>query len=100
MANLGPIGNAIYVNQQIASVASDKTAQLNRFDLQNLAAAESANAKQKEVEEVRPAEESHELDPDREHQRDQSKREQSQQKKEDDHNASNEPPLHHLDITV
>jgi len=44
---IGPIGSAIYVNQQMASVAGEQTAQQNKFDLQNLAAAAIANDKEK-----------------------------------------------------
>lgn len=100
---VGPVGNAIYVNQQIASVASEKNAALNRFELQNLAAAAATNDKEKEVQEVRPTEENHAVDPDREHTKEEAEQEMKREKKEQDNSddeESDEPPLHHLDIKV
>lgn len=99
---IGPIGNTIYVNQQIASVASDKNVQLNRFELQALAAQVIMQDQEKEVLEVRPAEENHAVDPDREHTKEQA--EQEEQRSEDQENASapeeEQKPLHILDIKV
>ena len=97
---VGAIGGAIYVNQQIPVVASEKSAVHNRFDLQNIAAAESANNKQKEVEEVRPTEENHEVDPDKEETKkeaDQQKRRDKKQKREEEEQPDSN---HHLDIKV
>lgn len=100
---IGPIGNTIYVNQQIASVASDKNVQLNRFELQALAAQEIMQDQEKEVLEVRPAEENHAVDPDREHTKEQA--EQEERRSEAQENASSleeeeQKPLHILDIKV
>lgn len=99
---IGPIGNAIYVNQQIASVASDKNVQLNRFELQALAAQVIMQDQEKEVLEVRPTEENHAVDPDREHTKEQA--EQEERRSEDHEKTSSqeeEPkPLHILDIKV
>ena len=99
---IGPIGNTIYVNQQIASVASDKNVQLNRFELQALAAQVIMQDQEKEVLEVRPAEENHAVDPDREHTKEQA--EQEERRSEDRENASSpeeeQKPLHILDIKV
>jgi hypothetical protein len=99
---IGPIGNTIYVNQQIASVASDKNVQLNRFELQALAAQVIMQDQEKEVLEVRPTEENHAVDPDREHTKEQA--EQEERRSEDQENASaqeeEEKPLHILDIKV
>jgi len=100
---IGPVGNAIFVNQQMAAVASEKNAALNRFDLQNVAASDAANAKKKEVEEVRPAEKNHEVDPDREHQRQEAEsenpkdRDTPENSEDDDENPA---PITHLDIKV
>jgi len=98
---IGPVESAIFTNQQIASVASDKNAVQNRIDLQNQAAATAANDKEKEVLEVRPTEENHEVDPDREHQKQEADSENPKDRKnnqndEDDKGA----PLTHLDIKV
>jgi len=102
MADIGPIGGAIYVNQQMASVASEKNAVLNRFELQTLAAAAASQEAKKEIEEVRPTEENHGVDPDREHTKEQAE----QEEKRSEHNEKNEEnakplkPLHLLDIKV
>ena len=101
---LGPIGNAIYVNQQTASVASVQGNQNNRFDLQNIAAQAAANEKEEKVLEVRPTEENQEVDPDREHQ----KNEADQETARNDKNSKEEEEMpearpvseHLLDIKV
>ena len=102
MADIGPIGGAIYVNQQMASVASEKNALLNRFELQALAAATASQEEKQEIEEVRPTEENHGVDSDREHTKEQAQQEERRsphpEKKEDDSPPT--PPLHILDIKV
>lgn len=95
---VGPIGNAIYVNQQMASVAGEQNAAQNKFDLQNLAAAAIANDKEKEVQEVRPTEETGETNEDAERKkREEEQREKEKQQKED---KDKKPSLHKLDIKV
>ncbi len=95
---IGPIGSAIYTNQQMASVASEQTAQQNKFDLQNLAAAAIANDKDKEVQEVRPTEETGETNEDAERKkREEEENQKNKEKKKDDNDI---PPLHTLDIKV
>lgn len=102
---IGPIGNAIYVNQQLASVASEKSSVLNRFEMQALAAHTISQEKEKEVMEVRPTEENHGIDPDREHTKEQAEQEERRSKKHP-HPLPNEEeppassPLHILDIKV
>ncbi|MCK9371891.1 MAG: hypothetical protein M0P91_01735 [Sulfuricurvum sp.] len=76
MAEIGPIGSVIYANQQMAGVASEKSALLNRFELQALAAAALSQEKEREVVTIRPMEESHSVDPDREHAKEGSEQEQ------------------------
>lgn len=99
---IGPIGNTIYVNQQIASVASDKNVQLNRFELQALAAQMIMQDQEKEVLEVRPAEENHAVDPDREHTKEQAEQEERRSQEHENASSSEEEqkPLHILDIKV
>lgn len=99
---IGPIGNAIYVNQQTASVASAQGNQNNKFDLQNVMAQAAVNAKDEKVLEVRPAEENHEVDPDREHQKNESDQatERNEKKEEDEKKETQSSPLHKLDIKV
>jgi hypothetical protein len=99
---IGPIGNTIYVNQQMATVASEKNAILNRFELQTLAAASASQEARKEIEEVRPTEENHGVDPDREHTKEQAEQEEKrphhEEKKEEEPIPTT--PLHLLDVKV
>ncbi|MBU0631718.1 hypothetical protein KKA17_03665 [bacterium] len=101
---IGPVGNAIYVNQQTASVSSEHTARNNRIEMQNFAAGVAISKEEKEVKEVRPAEENHKVDADREHQRQEHDEEQKRSPKrenidkKDDENEDGE--IHHLDIKV
>ena len=95
---IGPIGSAIYVNQQMASVASEQTATQNKFDLQNLAAAAIANDKDKVVQEVRPTEATGETNEDAERKkREEEENEKNKKKKKEEKET---PPLHQLDIKV
>ncbi|MCW8837499.1 MAG: hypothetical protein OQK11_02235 [Thiovulaceae bacterium] len=102
---IGPIGNAIFVNQQTAAASNVQNAHNNRIEFQNMVAQAAANEKEKEVIEVRPTEENHEVDPDREHQRqeadEETKRSEHQQKDEDEEKKPKENfPIHKLDIKV
>ncbi|QFR48307.1 hypothetical protein FJR48_00630 [Sulfurimonas lithotrophica] len=102
---IGPIGNAIFVNQQTAAASNVQNAHNNRVEFQNMVAQTLANEKEKEVVEVRPTEENHEVDPDREHQRqeadEETKRSEHQEKDEDEEKKSEkEFPIHKLDIKV
>jgi len=101
---IGPVGNAIYVNQQTASVASVANSHNNRVDFQNMVAQTAAQEKEKEVLEVRPAEENHEIDPDREHEKNEAEQEtqrnERREKSEEKEDQENETHLHRLDIKV
>lgn len=97
---VGPIGNAIYVNQQMASVASEKNALFNRFELQALAAATVAQEEKREIEEVRPTEENHAVDPDREHTREQAEQEERRPDEREESSPETPRSRHLLDIKV
>ena len=98
---IGPIGNAIFVNQMTANATAAQNAHNNRVDFQNMIAQSAANEKDEKVLEVRPAEENQEVDPDREHQRDEADREsQRSEKKETEESEENPPSMHKLDIKV
>jgi len=99
---IGPIGNTIYVNQQMASVASDKNVQLNRFELQALAAQAIMQDQEKEVLEVRPTEENQAVDSDREHTKEQAQEEERRSEHHETESSGEEEskPLHILDIKV
>ena len=96
---IGPIGNAIFVNQMTANVSAVQNAHQNRVDFQNMVAQAAMQEKEEKVLEVRPAEENHEVDEDREHQRDEADRETKRNEKEEDKDEQPES-IHKLDITV
>jgi hypothetical protein len=98
---IGPIGNAIFVNQMTPAAANVQNAHTNRVDFQNMVAQATVNERDEKVLAVRPAEESHEVDPDREHQRDEADREtQRSEKREEKEEEKEEEPIHKLDIMV
>lgn len=82
MASIGPIGGAIYANQNMAAVASEQTSLQNRFELQSLAAAAIQRDKDKAIQETKPAEETYKIDPENEHQQQTADEELSEQAKE------------------
>ncbi|MEN4053808.1 MULTISPECIES: hypothetical protein [Sulfurimonas] len=109
MMAVGPIGGAILVNQMTPAVTPVQGGQYTRFELQNIAAQAAANEKQKEIEEVRPTEENHAIDPDREHQRQEADEEMSQNptkdrkhfdSKEETQEEVSKETTHLLDIKV
>lgn len=101
---IGPVGNAIFVNQQTATVSSVQNAHNNRVDFQNMVAGAAANEKDEKVMEVRPTEENHEVDPDREHQKNEADQETARAKHEEHEEEKEEPQslssAYKLDITV
>ena len=100
---IGPVGNAIFVNQQTASVASVANAHNNRVDFQNMIAQQNIQEKDEKVLEVRPTEENHEVDPDREHEKNEADQENARAEHEEDSDEQaqeSEFPIHKLDITV
>ena len=99
---IGPVGNAIYVNQQTASVASIQGNQNNKLDMQNVMAQAMANEKEETVLEVRPTEENQEVDPDREHQKNEADQETARNEREEKEKEEQKTDfsLHKLDIKV
>ena len=100
--SMGAIGNAIYVNQQTATVSNIQNAHNNRVEFQNMIAQASANEKEEKVLEVRPTEDNQEVDPDREDQKNEADQETARNKKrtkEQDDEVS-EYDVHFLDIKV
>lgn len=102
---VGPIGNAIFVNQMTPAATNMQNAHNNRVEFQNMIAQAQVQEKEKEVLEVRPTEENQAVDPDREHTKEEAdqnnqrskKRELSENEEEEE---SIQPPLHKLDIKV
>ena len=68
-----PLGGVIYANQNMQIPASKQIDFQNKLDLQNVMAAEVLNEKEKEIEEVRPTEESYKIDPENEHEKEKKK---------------------------
>ena len=79
---ISPLSNIIYINQNMNVAASVQNMEFNRFDIQQMAAQALTNEKEKIVEETRPPEETHAIDPDREHERKEAEaREEERNKK-------------------
>ena len=98
---IGPIGNAIFVNQMTANATALQNAHNNRVDFQNMVAQAAANEKEEKVLEVRPTEENQEIDPDREHQRNEADQEnQRSEKRETDETEEEHLSMYKLDIKV
>ncbi len=100
---IGTIGNAIFVNQQTASVASVQNSHNNRVDFQNMVAQANANEKDEKVLEVRPTEENQEVDPDREHQKNDANQESNRSKHKEQEESKldeNKSSIYKLDIKV
>ena len=112
-----PLGNTIFINQNVNMVSNKVADVQNRFDLQNLAAASLASDEKQEVSEVRPTEETYKIDPKNEHEKQKGRQEQgelaSEQKCEnsDDDESSEErvaandfpqasPVFQHLDLKI
>ena len=101
--SLGAVGNAIFVNQQTASVASVANSHNNRVDFQNMIAGAAANEKDEKIMEVRPTEENQEVDEDREHQKnedDQNTARAEHEEPEDDKEEIQTLGTYKLDIKV
>ena len=100
---VGPIGNTIFVNQMTPAATNIQNAHNNRVDFQNMVAQTSVNEKDEKVLEVRPTEENHEVDPDRDHQRDEADRETARSKKrekQEEEEQESSSLEYKLDITV
>lgn len=69
MAAISPIGNTIYINQNMQNQANLHIGEQNRFELQMLTLIDDFNEKLRVVEEVRAPEEGYGINPDREHEK-------------------------------
>lgn len=73
---VGPVGSVIYANQMIPVQASKQTELQNALEMQSIVAAALQNEKEDEVQEIRPAEESYKIDPEKEHERQKNEEEE------------------------
>jgi hypothetical protein len=80
---ISPIGGVIYANQNMQVPAAKQIDFQSKLDLQNVMAAELLNEKEKEVEEVRPTEETYKIDPEHEHEREKKDEESGEKENEE-----------------
>lgn len=66
---ISPVGGMIYANQNMQVQATKQADFQSRLEAQNLAATIASNEDQKEIEEIRPTEESYMVDPEKEHEK-------------------------------
>ncbi len=106
---VSPLGSVIYTNQNTQAASVKQSDVQNRVDMQNIAAGASANAKGKEVREVRPTEATYKIDPEKEHQKEKSEEESGAKEEETTRDTKHkhlkkseddEGPTSILDITV
>ncbi|NLC28169.1 MAG: hypothetical protein GX780_05290 [Campylobacteraceae bacterium] len=103
---IGPVGGMIFANQNMHLQAMKQLDFQARLDAQNSAAATATNEKSKEIEAVRPTEETHKIDPEKEHEQGKKDREagadESQifRKKEEKEKEEKPTTTHLLDITI
>lgn len=96
----------LFVNQNMQIAASKQIDLQGRVDFQNIAAAAAANAKSREIEETRPAEEGKGIDPDREHNKERADEESGEKAEESKVKFNKKKPeddtstTHLLDIKV
>ncbi len=75
---IGAIGAVAYANQAMPAQTKMQSNFQNRLDMQNSVATAIQDADKQEIIEVRPAEETHKIDPDNEHEKEKNKEEQSE----------------------
>ena len=74
---IGPIGAINYANQAMPAQTKIQSNFQNRLDIQSSVAASIQEADKKEIEDIRPSEESYKIDPENEHEK---KRREAEQK--------------------
>jgi len=97
---LGPIGSTIFTNQMTASAASVQNAHTNRVDMQNMMAQAIVNERDEKILQVRPTEENHEVNEDREHTKDEARRDMQRSEQNEDENEELREETFTLDILV
>ena len=90
---VGSIGSVVYTNQMIPVQASKQTEVQNALQMQSAIAAAMQNEKEDEVQDVRPAEETYKIDPEKEHER--QKREEESGATEEEYKRENQEHHEH-----
>ena len=98
--SIGAVGNTIFVNQQTASVASVANSHNNRVDFQNMLAHEKIKDREEKVLEIRPAEQNHEIDPDREHEKNEADQETNRSEMYEDEDEETTLELSKVDLNI
>ena len=93
---ISPLTNIIFVNQNMNVASAIQNMQFNRYDVQNAAAQAIVNEKEKSIEETRPAEETMEIDPEREH----TRQEAQEREKERERAAKRKPKSRDQGFTI
>ena len=93
---ISPLTNIIFVNQNMNVASAIQNMQFNRYDVQNAAAQSIVNEKEKSIEETRPAEETMEIDPEREH----TRQEAQEREKERERAAKTKPKSKDKGFTI
>ena len=88
---VSPLGNTIIVNQMTPAASNIQNAHNNRIDFQNMVDQVIVNDKEKNIQEVRPAEENQNIDPDREHQKEEADQNSKRNEKKEDEESDNDP---------
>lgn len=83
---ISPISNTIYVNQNTPAAASVQSDFQSKLDMQIAINAAAAVQKKKEVEEIRPTEETYKIDPENEHEKQTQKEDLNEQNHKPKHN--------------
>jgi hypothetical protein len=92
---ISPIGNQIYVNQNMHVAATKIGNRLGSAEYAQLANQISVDDKDKDIREIRPVEESAKIDPDREHQKHHNRDEEEAQ-----HEAQEQYPHDNIDKEI
>ncbi len=102
-----PVGGMVYANQNMQAPATKQADFQQRLEAQTSAAMVASNEEKKEIEEVRPTEETYELDPDREHEKEKSDEEAGAEEEQmysknhkREHEEDEEGEHHLLDIKI
>lgn len=108
---ISPIAGMVYANQGMQAPATQQAEFQQRLDAQAAAAMVASNEEKQEIEEVRPTEETLEMDPEKEHERQTADEEEGEEDKkanaeeaileeEKEKFTSGDEEDHLLDITI
>lgn len=94
---ISPVAAAIYANQVAPAASAIEGSYQARIDMQNAMASALANAKNKEVEEARPTEETYKIDPENEHEKRGNSKGFSENSKHEKEEQNERPSIEDID---